>query len=131
MMVFDILASHHRMTIWHDASLDQQMAALAKLRDAKRACHVRLRKQHSLTKRLSFDAIMGLADLDSSTPAQDLISAAVRLKDAVHSDCRLQADAGDCSWHWPMRYLAMALLYRDSPIRCCRKIQHKYLLLLP
>ena len=81
MMVFDILVSHHKMTMWHDASLDQQMAALAKLRDAKRTCHVRLRMQHSLTKRLSFDAIRGLADLDSAAPAQDLISAAVRLTD--------------------------------------------------
>ena len=77
MMVFDILASHHKMTMWHDASLDQQMAALAKLRDAKRACHARLRVQHSLKKRLSFDAVMGLPDPESVTPPQDLISSAV------------------------------------------------------
>ena len=77
MMVFDIMASHHKMTMWHDASLDQQTAALAKLRDAKRACHARIRTQHSLKKRLSFDAFMGLADQESTHPAQDLISSAV------------------------------------------------------
>ncbi len=79
MMVFDILASHHKMTTWHDASLDQQMAALAKLRDAKRACHARLRTQHSLKKRLSFGAVMGLPDPESINPSQDLASSTVRL----------------------------------------------------
>ena len=83
MMVFDILASHHRMTMWHDASLDQQMAALATLRDAKRACHARLRTQHSLKKRLSFDMLLGLPDQESATSALDLISSTVRSSDAL------------------------------------------------
>ena len=34
MIVFDILATHHRMTVWHDTTLDHQMASLAKLRQA-------------------------------------------------------------------------------------------------
>ena len=88
MMVFDILASHHKMTMWHDASLDQQMAALAKLRDAKRACHARLRTQHSLKKRLSFDAVMGMPGPESTVPPQDLISSAVRPDAMLHSISR-------------------------------------------
>ena len=83
MMVFDILASHQKMTMWHDACLDQQMAALAKLRDAKRACHARLRTQHSLRKRLSFEVAMGLPDQDSATSAHDLISTAVWSDDVL------------------------------------------------
>ena len=77
MMVFDILASHHKMTVWHDASLDQQMAALAKLRDAKRACHVRIRTQHSLKKCLSADIVMALTDQDNATPVHELIGSTV------------------------------------------------------
>ena len=34
MIVFDILATHHKMTVWHDTTLDRQMASLAKLRQA-------------------------------------------------------------------------------------------------
>ena len=85
MMVFDILASHHRMTTWHDASLDQQLAALAKLRDAKRACHARIRTRHSLKKRLSFDAATALADPESPPLAQDLISSAVSADSPISS----------------------------------------------
>lgn len=78
-MVFDILASHHRMTVWHDTALDAQMASLAKLRDAKRACHARIRRAHSLKKRLSADVALAIADLDHAVPPQDLISSTVRL----------------------------------------------------
>ena len=35
MIVFDILATHHKMTVWHDTTLDRQMASLAKLRQAQ------------------------------------------------------------------------------------------------
>jgi len=77
MMVFDILASHHKMTVWHDTSLDQQMAALARLRDAKRACHARIRTQHSLKKRLSADIVMALTDQENATPLQELIGSTV------------------------------------------------------
>ena len=77
-MVFDIMASHHKMTAWHDTSLDQQMAALAKLREAKRACHARIRTQnHSLKKRLSINAVMGFAEQDGEPPMQDLISSTI------------------------------------------------------
>ena len=34
MIVFDILATHRKMTVWHDTILDRQMASLAKLRQA-------------------------------------------------------------------------------------------------
>ena len=34
MIVFDILATHHKMTVWHDTTLDHQMASLTKLRQA-------------------------------------------------------------------------------------------------
>lgn len=77
-MVFDIMASHHKMTAWHDTSLDQQMAALAKLREAKRACHACIRTQnHSLKKRLSINAVMAFAEQDIEPPSQDLISSAI------------------------------------------------------
>lgn len=78
MMVFDIMESHHKMTAWHDTSLDQQMAALAKLREAKRACHARIRtKNHSLKRRGSINAVMGFAEQDDKTPTQGLISSIV------------------------------------------------------
>ncbi len=75
MVVFDIMASHHKMTTWHDTSLDQQMAALAKLREAKRACHGRIRAQnHRLKKRLSMNMAMGFAEQDSKLPMQGVTS---------------------------------------------------------
>ena len=107
MIIFDILATHHRMTVWHDTTLDRQMASLAKLRqahpsvllasilkatlklmlnikggltlcrDAKRACHARIRRQPSIRKRLSLDATLAMADIDLPVLTQDLISSAV------------------------------------------------------
>jgi hypothetical protein len=44
MVVFDAMGSHQRMTAWHDSALDHNMSSLAKLREAKRACHARIRQ---------------------------------------------------------------------------------------
>ncbi len=44
MVVFDMMASHHKMTAFHDTALDLNMSGLAKLREAKRACHARIRQ---------------------------------------------------------------------------------------
>ncbi len=43
-----MMGSHQRMTNWHDSALDHNMSGLAKLREAKRACHARIRQARSL-----------------------------------------------------------------------------------
>ncbi len=58
MVIFDIMVSHHKMTAWHDAALDQHVCALARLREAKRACHARVRDEAPPAKRLHSDPVV-------------------------------------------------------------------------
>lgn len=46
MVIWDLMASHHKMTAWHEIALDVNMSALGKLREAKRACHARIRQAY-------------------------------------------------------------------------------------
>ena len=60
MVVFDLMASAQRMAAWLETALDRHMATLAKLRDAKRACHLRISRVHTPRKlHLHSDELVG------------------------------------------------------------------------
>ena len=64
--------------------------SLTECRDAKRACHARIRRQPSIRKRLSLDATLAMADMDLPVPTQDLISSAVSFSPALASRTETQ-----------------------------------------
>ncbi|EIE20688.1 hypothetical protein COCSUDRAFT_57256 [Coccomyxa subellipsoidea C-169] len=94
MVVFDMMGSHQRMTNWHDSALDHNMSGLAKLREAKRACHARIRQARSLPP-LKFLASGALLPADGSGEGSGLIKA-VSMRDTapITTSVSFQASVG-------------------------------------
>lgn len=77
MVMFDMMVSHHKMTSWHEVALDQHTIAMGRFRDAKGACHARIRDEHSPVKKIHSDAIAEsiAALLEADSAASGLIKA--------------------------------------------------------
>ena len=59
MVVFDLMASAQRMAAWLEGALDGHMLALATLRGARRACHLRISQAHAPRRRLHSNELPG------------------------------------------------------------------------
>ncbi|BDA42201.1 probable Syndetin [Coccomyxa sp. Obi] len=87
MVVFDMMASHHKMASFHDSVLDLNMSGLAKLREAKRACHARIRQEHSPTIKVHGEELipgpMPLANGGSGSSSESGLIKAVSIRDVA------------------------------------------------